>query len=258
MISKKLCKKWKRKIRKWAIFVAKNTIPFFYLCYIKLVWKTSSVELWEIERVRDQLAKAPYKCVTVLWHQDVFCVPWIYKNMNPHTIASIGDSGEIITRILQRCNYTVLRGGSSKGKKRRKEILSELIEHMQNSQGVCGITVDGSSGPPYKLKGGAIMLAIKCRMPIFTSRIWCKHKFFLPTWDKTMVPLPFNCIKVLINGPYYPPERINSSAFNELCSIVEKELLKLAHQGFKMFDNDIPKQLQPIFPQHAIEPDNNQ
>jgi lysophospholipid acyltransferase (LPLAT)-like uncharacterized protein len=241
-------KRWKRWRNRVLVWIAKHTLPFVYLAYMRLVWWTSRV-LDQTDIGWEELKKPPHKIVVVLWHQDVVCVPWIYRSFKPHTIASVGDAGEIITHILKRCNFTVLRGGSSKGKKRHTEILPQLVAHMQASQGACGITVDGSFGPPYRLKRGAIVVAQECRCAIFTTRIWCKRKILLPTWDKTMVPLPFNTIAVLAQGPYYPPADLDTpEAFEQFRKSVENHLLDSTYQSFQMLEKKIPNDLMSRFP----------
>lgn len=234
---------------------ARYTIPYLYLAYIRLVWATSKIIQDETGAYAKALATKPYKFVGALWHQDVFCVPWVYRNFKPHTIASVGDAGAIITEILKKCKFTaVVRGGSSHAETRHRQILPELIAMMQEAPcASCGITVDGSQGPAYRLKRGALVLAKECQIPMFAARIWCKRKLLLPTWDRTMIPLPFNRFVIFARGPYYLPADIDDPrVFENFRTFIENELLTATYQSIMAIDGEIPPQLRAFFPENWI------
>ncbi|WP_372370052.1 lysophospholipid acyltransferase family protein [Candidatus Uabimicrobium sp. HlEnr_7] len=248
---KRTTKKIKRKLRKFLLFIGKYTLPFIYMTYCRFVWLTSKVQdgTEDIEEYCHSQNK-PGTFIAVLWHQDVFLVSYAFRRFGGHTIASRGDAGEIVTRMLKKCNFTVFRGGSSKGKKRRKKILEEFIDYLEpKDKFSVGITVDGSSGPIYRMKTGAIVMGKRLGAPMFCVRIWCKRKFLLPTWDRTMIPLPFNDIRVFTKGPYYAsPELEDSQKFDEFHHFLENELLQTAHDSFKYYEKEVDDKLLKGFP----------
>ena len=72
--------------------------------------------------------------------------------------------------MLRLCNFVVFRGGSG-SKSRRRDVLGDLIEHMETTPRVIyGLTVDGSQGPVYRMKLGAVAIARACRCPIVLVR----------------------------------------------------------------------------------------
>jgi lysophospholipid acyltransferase (LPLAT)-like uncharacterized protein len=248
----KRCKRWRNRL---LLSIGKYTLPYVYLAYIRFVWWTSKVTD-EMDVLREDLQQPPYKSVNVLWHQDVFCVAWAFHDFRPHTIASVGDAGEIIARILKLCHFsTVLRGGSSKGKKRQTPVLDDMVEHMKTSHGVCGITVDGSYGPAYRLKHGAVVIARECGCPIFTTRIWCKRRILLPTWDRTMIPLPFNHLLLTTRGPFYPPQDADKpEVLEQFRQSVEQRMLDTTYHSFLAIDKKAPQDLLKLFPPEWTPP----
>ena len=240
---------WDRRVAKALVRFAAWTVPYLYLAYFRFVWLTSRI----IDRTApldEALASPPYKAVASVWHQDVFCVAWAYRRFRPHTIASVGDSGEVITRILKLCNFTVFRGGSSKRKSRRKKVLEDFTRHLTTLDGgLVGITVDGSSGPPYRMKSGVVVMAMKFGAPMFLVRIWCKRRVLLKTWDRMMVPLPFNKIAILVDGPHFPPDGMDRpEVFERFHRHVEDRLLALTRQSFLLLDETVDEELMSRFP----------
>ncbi len=208
-------------------------MPRLYVAYMWLVWKTSRIEDRGYARtgaIRDRYDGF----VGMLWHEEVFGVAWNYRDMRPHTLASLGDSGEIITRMLERCGFVVFRGGSSKRTSRRRQaVLADMIAHMKKTERVVyGITVDGSFGPYHVMKPGALVIAYQFDKPIVFVRTWAKRNLHLPTWDRMAVPLPFNHIRQYLWGPYFVPAGAHDPEVFEAFRLkLQNELAQLAAES---------------------------
>lgn len=241
---------WHRYITKGLVQLAKYTVPYVYFAYFWFVWATSKVI--DLSTPLDEaLRNSTRGFVAAIWHQEVLCVPWAYRRLHPQTIASVGDSGEVITRLLELCNYTVFRGGSSKRESRRKKILAEFIEHLRTvDRPAVGVTVDGSSGPAFRMKTGAIVMAMKIDAPVYVVRTWCRRRILLRTWDRMMVPLPFNKIVILAEGPYELPDNLDrKEVFDEFHRFVENQLLETTYKCFDMVDHPVDDELLANFPE---------
>lgn len=212
---------------------ATATLPYLYVAYMWVVWKTSRIEdrgYAGLPALRDRYDGL----VALLWHEEVFSVAWSYRALKAHTLANLGDSGEMITRLLELCGYTVFRGGSSRRKSRQREtMLVEMIRHMKTTPRVVyGLTVDGSHGPYHVMKPGGLLIAHKCRKPIVLVRTWAKRNVRLPTWDHMAVPLPFNHIRQYLIGPYHVPEdAADPAVFEAFREHLERELERLAQES---------------------------
>jgi lysophospholipid acyltransferase (LPLAT)-like uncharacterized protein len=211
-------------------------VPSIYLAYMRLVWATSRVESREFLALKDIVAT--YNgAVGLLWHEEVATVAfgYHYVGLSPHTLASAGESGEVIARLLVRCGFVVFRGGSTTHRSRRRlGVLRAMITHMRTQDRVLyGLTVDGSKGPPYRLKTGGVIIARECKKPIALVRTWYKHCLRLPTWDRMAVPLPFNVIKYYLRGPYFVPDGAGAEAeFAPFCQQIEDDLIDLAARSY--------------------------
>lgn len=228
--------------------IAVAIVPRLYLAYMRLVWATSRVE---ILGCNPHDVRAHYgKQVILLWHEEVFFVAWAFREFRPSTLASRGDFGELVTRMLELCDFEVFRGGSSSGRSRRSpEIVRDMAEHMSSRRGILyGITVDGSNGPRYRAKPGAAKIAALCRAPVLVEKTWCRRSFRLPTWDRTIVPLPFNHIVHVFAGPYLPPPDVDQPrAFKQFARSLERELWRLTRsvitrmEGARAIPPEVPE-----------------
>jgi lysophospholipid acyltransferase (LPLAT)-like uncharacterized protein len=217
--------------------LAAIVVPYVYLFYMRLVWATSRIDRSNFS-VLDDIVAQNNGAVALLWHEEVMTVAFAYSlfGFRPHTLASVGDVGELIARMLTLCGYVVFRGGSTTGRSRRREgALEEMIAYMQtHDQVIYGLTVDGSKGPPYRMKTGGIVIARTCRKPIALVRTWYKRCLRLPTWDRMALPLPFNVIHYYLRGPYWVPDSAHSAAGLEaFCLEMENRLIDLAAQSYE-------------------------
>ncbi len=232
-----------QRLAKLAAFV----VPHLYMAYMRLVWATSRVEGLDAAELK-VWASEHKGVVCILWHEEVFTVAYGYYwlGIRIHTLASLGESGELITRMLELCNAVVFRGGSSTGQARRREgVLEDLIHHMKTTDEVTlGLTVDGSKGPPYRMKSGAIVVAREADRPIALVRTWYKRCVRLPTWDRMAVPLPFNRIRYYLRGPYFVPATAKTAEGLEAFRIeLDNALIDLAAQSYADLGQSPPPNL---------------
>lgn len=216
--------------------LAAVVVPHLYLLYMRLVWATSRIESRDFARLQHIIAEHN-GAVGLLWHEEVMTVAWgyAYLGFRPHTLASLGESGEVVARILNRCGFVVFRGGSTTGRARRRVgTLREMIDHMRTTdQVIYGLTVDGSKGPPYRMKTGGIVIARECGKPVVLVRTWYRRCIRLPTWDRMAVPLPFNVIRYYLCGPFMVPANAHTPAgLEEFRSAMEDRLIDLAAESY--------------------------
>jgi lysophospholipid acyltransferase (LPLAT)-like uncharacterized protein len=217
--------------------LAALVVPYLYLAYMRFVWATSRIEGGAEFKELIRMAERHDGVVALLWHEEVMTVAFAYPylGVRGHTLASLGESGELIARMLRLCGYVVFRGGSTTGTARRREgTLLEMIEHMRTTREVTyGLTVDGSKGPPYRMKTGGIVIARECGKPIALVRTWYKRCLRLRTWDRMAVPLPFNVIRYYLRGPYWVPDGARTDqGLAQFRRELEDDLIDLAAQSY--------------------------
>lgn len=210
----------KRRVRRlfsrpllWAAIVA---VPWVYHIYIALVWATSRVKMVGVAEAIDASQEAG-GTVFALYHETVLLTLYPARRWPLLTVASRSDSGEVISAVIHHFGLSVARGGSSKSRRRRTPVVKEMIAHMKDHRGtVTAVTVDGSSGPRRKLKPGVIEVARETGAPLHVLHADASPKLRLPTWDKTIVPLPFGRIRIWTRGPIDVPSQTTAAEFASL------------------------------------------
>jgi hypothetical protein len=219
-----------------AAALAAALAPPLYVAYMRFVWATSTVEVRDFGRLQ-RLADEHDGAIALLWHEEVFSVPFGYPwvGVQGHALVSVADAGEVLARILVRCGYVVSRGGSTTSRSRRREgVIDELVEYMQTHPRVLyGLAVDGGKGPPYRMKTGGVVVAATCQKPLALVRTWYRRMIRMRSWDRTALPLPWNHIIYYYRGPYFPPKDPNDrEALEALHRRLEDDLIDLAAESY--------------------------
>lgn len=138
--------------------------------------------------------------VFIFWHSKMLAGWRLFKDSNTAALVSQSSDGDVLSNLLVKWNYKVIRGSSSKG---GKEALHKLIETV--SSGLpAAVTPDGPRGPAEVIKNGVLVISLKCGIPLIPVRINYSHKIVLSkSWDKFEIPLPFSSCDVYFGEKYY-------------------------------------------------------
>ncbi len=229
-------KRWRTRLRRWIsgrlIALMVILLPRLYMAYMRLVEVTSRHDGDTLTKLIIGAVERHDRVIALLWHQEVFSVAYNYRQFHGHTLASVSDFGNIITEMLRRCNFVILRGGSGSGSRKRR-VLPTLIEHMETHHRVMyGLTVDGSRGPVHKLKVGGPSIGLACQAPLICVRTRYRWGITLPTWDRAQIPLPFNRRITLASGPYWIAPDATDAELETFRQHLEHELLELTHRVY--------------------------
>ncbi|MBI5117257.1 DUF374 domain-containing protein [Candidatus Poribacteria bacterium] len=231
MIKPEREKRFKRlsKLGKW---LAVWLVPPLYNSYMWVVYHTSRKTYIDIPKLWEMTARGE-NALGAVWHQDGFISPFCHRGHDILTMVSFSSLGDVLTEIFRKCHFIPVRGGSARG---GKEALAEIINYIRTHRGVlCGIAVDGSRGPARKARFGLLLIAQETGCPIYPMRAWARWKLFAPTWDKTLIPLPFNHLLFVLGPPLHVPSDADRTTLESFRSELEKRLNDLVDRSERFF-----------------------
>ncbi|CCO24633.1 lysophospholipid acyltransferase family protein [Maridesulfovibrio hydrothermalis] len=173
------------------------SVAFFFRWWVRSI-------RFEIDGYDDFTALVNQKkpLMLALWHNELFSLigVGVRKKLPLVTMASDSKDGQIITDILERLDYEVARGSSTRGG--LKAMLG--IARVMREKGKIGvITMDGPKGPRHKIKPGILAIAQKAGAPIIPMRAYPSNPFvFKKSWDRFELPKPFYSCKICLGEPF--------------------------------------------------------
>ena len=171
--------------------------PFLYAFY--KLW-CFSLRISESGRDEIALLEASGNVIVFsLWHDELFPLTYIRRNLHLITVISQSADGEYLARLQEKMGIRTVRGSSSKG---GLKVLLEGASLMRRERYHCGISVDGPRGPRHTAKPGAVILAFRANARVMPVRVFMKTRTCFGSWDRFQLPWPFSRVHVAWGEPY--------------------------------------------------------
>lgn len=156
----------------------------------------------------DRLDAAGERMVFCLWHDELFPLMRMRKQLDIVAVVSPSRDGELLALVLEKLGLRTVRGSSTRG---GANALLGAARLMRDGVHAC-ITVDGPLGPRHKAKGGAFFLARHADAWIAPVRIVMEGAARIPSWDRFQVPLPLSRVRVVYGSPWKPAQAEEENA----------------------------------------------
>ena len=168
-------------------------------CCIQLIFFLNKVVIHGEENF-NELIKSEKPIMVCVWHGRLLFTSWYLRYRIPklYAIASKHSDAEIISKILKKWGYKLIRGSSTRGGRAVIEKMNQILK--ENS--IIAITNDGPKGPPFIAKEGSISVAISNNVNIVTITGTATKFWKINSWDQFIFPKPFGTIKIIISPPF--------------------------------------------------------
>ncbi len=163
------------------------------------IW-TSTIRFTLDEETR-RLVETPdlEPAVVVLWHNRLFLAPAFYRRYFPSrslaVLVSASGDGAWLAFLIERVGMRVVRGSRNK---RGLQALRELVRASRAGLDI-GVTPDGSLGPVYDMKAGAVAVALRSGAPLVLLSFNFGHAWRLRNWDRFFLPKPFSTVEAKLD-----------------------------------------------------------
>lgn len=168
------------------------------------IWPfTTLVRLWcrslrmELDAAgQAALRDLPPGAMFILWHNRLFAGAEFHRRFRSRYarvagLISASKDGAWLAAFFGAFGMMAVRGSSGRrGTEGARELIGILKAGID-----AGITVDGSRGPVYEAKEGAMMLARRTRAPLILLTPIYASAWRLKSWDHFFVPRPFSRVR---------------------------------------------------------------
>ncbi len=172
--------------------------------YVLTVYKTSKVNLKNRKKIENLLERKE-SFIYSFWHDQLLMCPLTWQsNSSIKVLISKHRDGDIIAQLISNLGFEAIRGSTHKTNKIKNKggLLSarKMIKSLKNGISI-GISPDGPKGPRHKVSEGILSISRLSKSVILPVGIGFKKKWVLNTWDKFIIPKPFNEITVVWGDP---------------------------------------------------------
>jgi len=178
---------------------------------LSLIYKTCRFEIHGQEYF-EKIKKNKKPIMLCVWHgrmlYPIFYV--IKQKIKLWTIASPYKDGEIISQILKKWDFKIIKGSSNRNSKKVLQKMNQIFQSDPNA--IIAITNDGPKGPRHVAKTGSLEIAQQYDAQIITITGDSNKKWIFNSWDKFYLPKPFSKIIITIAPEYVKNNDLTLSA----------------------------------------------
>lgn len=154
---------------------------------------------WRFTGAEPAVADADSPVIFACLHRDFLPAITYVRPAAVVLLVSNSPDGDILVRTLKDRNYDFVRGSTGADGGRAFVAVRRLLAQGRN----VGLAVDGPEGPFGAIHEGVLLLARLTGAPIVPLVARAAHPVILPTWDRTVVPLPFSRVEIQRGEPLH-------------------------------------------------------
>jgi lysophospholipid acyltransferase (LPLAT)-like uncharacterized protein len=180
---------------------------------------------WRVRQVAaDDPTARREAAIGAFWHQGLFPAAWRFRDLGAAIPVSRSRDGDRIDAVLRRLGYGPSpRGSSSHG---GPAALAGAIRCAREGR-MIGVLCDGPRGPARRCKHGVLAIARASGLPLFPVGVAARPALRFPSWDRTILPLPFARVLFTGGAPLHVPAEATREDLEELRQELERELDRL-------------------------------
>lgn len=188
-------------------YFVKKILSILGASYIFFVYVSSKKKFINKNNL-DQLLADDVSFIYTLWHDQLLLSPFTWRSKKKIDILiSNHKDGDIIADLIKLHGFNSIRGSTNNPNKEKEKnslkSVRKILKSLKNNISI-GITPDGPRGPRHKVGEGTINLSRISNKKILPMSLACKKKWILDTWDKFIIPKPFNEICIIWGEPIEP------------------------------------------------------
>jgi lysophospholipid acyltransferase (LPLAT)-like uncharacterized protein len=142
---------------------------------------------------------------------------WAWPEMQ--ILISDHRDGELITQVVRRLGFGVVRGSTTRGGARALREMTRRID-----RGHLCVTPDGPRGPRRHVHQGLVYLASRTGFPIVGAGMAFQHGWRARSWDRFCVPRPFTAATCVAPAAVEVPRDANRETLEACRQEVENRM----------------------------------
>ena len=169
--------------------LSQKILGFLIFLYLNFVYLSSRKQYIYPKNFEKYLNSS--SCFVVFWHNRTALIPFLATKGKKHNaLISSHSDGMILQNIFKLFGVHIILGSTNRDATSALRIILRALKKGET----ISTGIDGPRGPKYKINSNLMVVAQKNNIPVLPVSYNCKRKITLSSWDKMIIPLPFNKI----------------------------------------------------------------
>ena len=191
------------------------------LSLLIVLWGRTLRYRWSTD-VQDMMDGETPPAVMIIWHNRILTFTSFYmrylQERRLATLISASKDGAWLAGFVKKLGFRPVRGSRfNRGAQAVRDLITASKEGLD-----IGVTPDGSRGPLYDMKPGALKVALKTGAPIILLSFNHMGAWRLKTWDRFYIPHPFS--KVEVRMDVVSPDEVSELELEEAAATLKARM----------------------------------
>lgn len=202
-----------------------RALGFLISSILRVVFFTSRKTYLGLQHLQERMAQDK-SFILVSWHNRNVLACFGYLAHRPKhrrffPLSSASKDGSIAVATMRWLGVICIRGSSSRG---GTHALRAMLKEARAGHDL-GITPDGPRGPRYQVQAGVITTAKLTGAPIIPMAYQARRKKLLNSWDRMIIPYPFNHLVYVYGPPIHVPRDTPDEKLEDYRKQVEEAMM---------------------------------
>lgn len=205
--------------------------------YLRFVWSCNRVTLEPpdlYERLQPDLP-----VIVTLWHGQHFLGPFMRRpEHRAAALVSWHRDADINAQAAERLGMETIRGSGDHGRRfdRKGGVRAFLAMRKALAEG-CNVVVTADVPKVARIAGrGVVMLASRSGRPVYPVGIATSRRIELPSWDRSVINLPFGRSAIVLGEPVRVPRHADAAMLERCRQEVETSLNAATARAYAIVD----------------------
>lgn len=160
--------------------------------------------------------------VYAFWHEHMLLPATRFGREDIHVLISTHRDGQLITDVIRRFRFSVVRGSTTRDAVRAVRSMLKLGDRTHFA-----ITPDGPRGPRRVAQPGVAYVAARSGLPVVPVGIAYDRCWRFGSWDRFAFPHPFARGRMLLGAPIPVPADVDATALAHHLALVQSAMDRL-------------------------------
>lgn len=207
-------------------------IPILVCFIVRFLALTSRFYFVNFEDYSEKL-KERKQLIHACWHGRLLFCPYTYWGKNGiSALVSHHRDGDMVARFFKHFGIGSVRGSTTRGSIGGVKGLLKVAK----SGGDLALTPDGPKGPRHVAQMGVIHMAKRTGLPIYPISYSASKRKVFSSWDKFVMPYPFNKIVFICGDPISISRDSDTDEMEKKRLELENSLIDVTERADRYFD----------------------
>ncbi len=211
------------------------------------LWATYRTTRWRHEGAEHLAAMwAEPAFIAAVWHARLFPIAMLRKRgRRAVALISPNRDGDLLARVMANTGAEAIRASSRDPRKPDKDgggaaAAPKVVDALKGGA-VLVITPDGPRGPRMRAKPGAALFSAAADSPVLPVAYSVRRAITLKTWDRFLIPTPFNRGVFVFGAPIPPADPNDRDAVEARSAAIEAAITEATRKADRLMGRRTPE-----------------